>query len=274
MTGGGAGQFLVEVLKARSEFSSLIHIIPLNSTHVSTLFHLFSIYLPTFQKCASQFCWVHILVTFHRLIMFQLNVIATQLPLKVSPLARFLGGLGHLRWIPSVNPTRQIWCNIFHRAIHPYCIYIYTIIIYYILIGGFKHFFDVPFSYMGWYNPSHWRSYFSEGLTPPTSIYVYIYIIAGLTIYSIVMINHIFNRINHIYIYIYISPIYPLYILASGPGRSVPPGTLRGFGHRHPEFGLGPLGPGGSWSTGDPGVPWFMESFNILYIHIYIYIDR
>lgn len=71
----GAGQFLVEVLKASIDLgtakkmtnSARIHIIPLNSTNVSTLFHLFSIYLPTFQKCASQI-FENTLNTLHRLI--------------------------------------------------------------------------------------------------------------------------------------------------------------------------------------------------------------
>ena len=51
------------------------------------------------------------------------------------------------------------------------------------------------------------------------------------------------------YLYItYISAVKPMdlfHLLVSGPGKSVPPGTLRGFGHRHPEFGRGPGVPGG-----------------------------
>ena len=53
------------------------------------------------------------------------------------------------------------------------------------------------------------------------------------------------------YLYItYISAVKPMdlfhLLLVSGPGKSVPPGTLRGFGHRHPEFGRGSPGvPGG-----------------------------
>ena len=45
------------------------------------------------------------------------------------------------------------------------------LVLLYILVGGFKHFFFIlTISYMGCH-PSHWLSYFSRWLKPPTTIY-------------------------------------------------------------------------------------------------------
>ena len=44
------------------------------------------------------------------------------------------------------------------------------------LVGGFKHDFYFPFHI--WDNPSHWLSYFSRWLKPPTR-YIYIYVLGG-----------------------------------------------------------------------------------------------
>ena len=50
-------------------------------------------------------------------------------------------------------------------------VYVY-VYVYDILVGGLEHFFIF---HNIWDYPSHWFSYFSEGLKPPTNIYIYIY---------------------------------------------------------------------------------------------------